>query len=1020
MQTRAAPKTLSLTERGTGLAAAVGVVPTRGTRALKATVLHGFESGSCFRPIPYRFQSFNPHPHLRLTPPAPTADNPHGGPFHSGPAEGIPTMGQISTGVGLVSGINIAGIVDQLIAVETRPKTLIQQRNTVLQSQQAAFGGINAKLLSLKLRAQELANPTTFRATSATSSNEDALTVTSSAGATRGSFDFRVKQLVSAQHTVSRGFHDASAPLAPGGTTLTLEPASARLDRATRLDELNGGKGVTTGQIRISDRSGASALIDLSDAITADDVVQRINNATDISVTAALDGDRFTLTDATGSNGGKLTVSNVGTTSTATSLGLAGTSNNKNLNGSVVHRLGRDSQLTSLNDGNGVSTRGGVADLQITTAAGGSFNLNLDDARTLGDVIDAVDAATGGDVTAAISANGRGLTLTDHTGGLGLPGSPKLTVTFLNGSSAAADLGILATDADDDGQIVGSARIAALGSKLLSNLNGGQGLDFTGGATLRIRNAAGSQKNINLAGSTSVSDLIDRINDADAGVTASLNDAGNGLRLVDNTGGGGDLTITDQAGTIADQLGLAGTYSNGIAQGQNLQSRYVTASTSLDSLGVARGKFTLTDSAGDSATVDLTQGNENSFGDVIQEINSRGLAITARLNDNGDGILLEDTGPGTLALRVEEAGSTTAADLRILGEAANPGDSINGSFETTIDVTATDTLEDVATKIGEAGVGVTATVINDGSDGTPFRLSLSSREGGRGGAFSLDDGGLDLGLRNLAEAQDAVVFFGGANGGEAITITGGSNTLQDVLPGVTIDLKAPSNGPVSVTVGEDDGSVVEAVQGFVEGFNSLIESIDEHDSYNAETEERGLLLGDPALSRVKSALFNTVIGANSELTGQYKALSQVGITVGRGAKLQVDEAKLRSALADNPDAVRDLFTFKQTGTVGEGDDAEEVVVARGVGVELSELLDRLTGGNGPIDRQVEGIDGQLELNRRRIEGIDQTLARRRARLESQFAAMEQALSQLQGQSQALGQLQSLAATAQGRGGTLVG
>ncbi len=699
-------------------------------------------------------------------------------------------MGQISTGVGLISGINIGSIVDQLIAVETRPKTIIQQRSTVLQTQQAAFGGINAKLLALKVRAQELANPSTFRGTNATTSDENILTATSGTGATRGSFSFRIKQLVSAQHTVSKGFADASIePLAPGGGTLTLEPAAARLT----------------------------------------------------------------------------------------------------------------------------------------------------------------------------------------------------------------------------------------GDTALSDLLGGTGLDFAAGGIVRIVDRQGIAADVDLTGTTTVNDLLERINDSGTGVTASINGAGTAIRLTHSGGGGGSLTVSDQGGTLAAQLGLAGVYAVDSVTGADLAPRYIHADTSLDSLGIARGKFTLTDSAGASATVDLTQGNEHDLGDVISEINSRGLAITARINDAGDGLLLEDTGPGTIPLRVEEDGSTTAANLRILGEAAAPGGNLNGSFKTSITVTANDSLQDVAGKITEAGGGVTAAVLNDGSDDAPFRLSLSGRQSGSVGGFTLDTGGVDLGLSNLNEAHDAIVEFGGDSGGKPLTITSRTNTLRDVLPGVTLDLKAPSDEQVNLSIADDDASTVDAVRGFVDGFNSLIDSIDEHDSYNAQTQERGLLLGNPALSRVKSAVFSAVLGANSELTGQYKALSQVGVTVGSGAKLQLDEAKLQKALSDNPDAVRDLFTFKQTTTVGQGDDAEEVTTARGIGVELSELLNSLTDGErGPIQRQVDGIDDQLELNRKRIESIDGTLARKRARLESQFIAMEQALSQLQNQSGSLQQLQSLAANTRSSGGSIFG
>ena len=106
-------------------------------------------------------------------------------------------MGQITSGVGLVSGLPIAEIVDQLIAIEARPKRLVESRVAVLQSQQVAFQDINAKLLALKLSVGNLTSPTTFSGTTASSSNENVLTATSSTSATPGTYNFIVDRLVS-------------------------------------------------------------------------------------------------------------------------------------------------------------------------------------------------------------------------------------------------------------------------------------------------------------------------------------------------------------------------------------------------------------------------------------------------------------------------------------------------------------------------------------------------------------------------------------------------------------------------------------------------------------------------------------------------------------------------------------------------------------------------------------------------------------------------------------------------------
>lgn len=1045
-------------------------------------------------------------------------------------------MGQITSGTGLVSGLPIADIIDQLMSLEERPKTLITNRNTVLQSTQAAFQAINAQLLGLKGSASSLTDEQAFDATQAFSSNESVITASSGTGATPGSYTFRVKQLVSSQQTLTRGFADTDSTFVGAGT-MTFDRGLSRIASITQLNDLNGGEGVNRGYVRITDRSGNTGIVDLRNAVTVDDVVDEINTNLDVSVIASISGDGITLTDNTGLTVGDLTVVDVGLAQTATGLGIVGTSATGSIVGTAINTVGEDTLLAKINDGNGVRTAGGLADFEISDGGGRTFSVNLDGQATLGEVIDAINDASeaaGSTVVALTEPGATGLTLTDSSGGGG-----GFAVTAINDSLAAADLGILQNDGDGNGAITGGRLVAGINSKLIRYLNGGGGfgevtglgpstltpgtlvddffngagittngiplnevridtkagasyfIDFdsaptastqglidhiaaetggdvtvsingsnqlvftdntggtgnfrirdpgggppaidelginqnvitgntitsidlnptpqpltsTGAGSIRVTNRDGATTDIDLSTAESFADLVEGINAAGAGITASLNAAGNGLQLTDTTGGSGDITISDLDGATAVGLGIAGTFTEDEVNGGDLDYQYVTGARRIDDLGITRGQFRITDSSGRVAEVDLTQGNEVTIDDVLAEINSRGLDVNARLNDSGDGILLEDIGPGIAKIKVEELGSSTAGDLGILGEAEDFGLDLVGTFEKSIEITDTDTLTTVAQKINDAGVGVSASIINDGSPGTPFRLSLSSETAGTGGAFVFDDGGLGFDAFNLGEAEDAVVFFGGGDPEDALVITSKSNTLNSLIPGATINLNAVSDDPVQVSINRDEAAITEGVQGFVDSFNGLISTIDQFDSYDAEAEERGLLLGDSTVGSVRQAVFNAVIRANPELTGQYRSLSQIGITVGSGSRLQFDQDKFNLALENDREAVEELFTLRLTEEDAEG---EEVVVASGIGIKLNELLDRLTDAeNGPIQSRVDGIDRQLELNNRRIDDLDLRLEAKRARLEAQFAGLESVLAGLQDQSAALASLQSI-------------
>ena len=906
-------------------------------------------------------------------------------------------MSGITTNTGLVSGLPIQDIIDQLMQVEARPRQLVQRQNQQLQNKQSAYQDVNAKLLALKSAASDLTADRAFKGTTASSSNESVLTASSDIGAPAGNYNFTVKQLVSAQQTLTKGFADAT-DTAVGPGTLSFDRGGARLEQDTKLAQLNAGEGVDRGRIRITDRSGATATVDLSTAITVDDVTKAINAATGVNVTASVDGDGLTLTDNSGQTASNLTVENVGTHSTATTLGLADSVAANTLTGSQINTIGDNSLLNDLNDGNGVSVRQGAADFRLATANGSTYDIDLTDNATIGDVIDNINTTTGGDVTAAVAPDGVSLQLTDNTSG-----GTTFAVTALNDSQAGADLGLIGSDGDADGVLSGQRMRAQLNSKLTRFLNGGSGVNL---GTISITDRSGASDNVDLSGATSVNQIIGAINDSAANVTAALNSSGNGITITDNTGGSNDLVISDVSGTGAADLNIDGNHSADSVNTGNMQLQYLTKASRLDNLNVTRGEFRITDSSGATATVDLTQGNETTIGDVISEINSRGLQLNARINDTGDGILIEDTGPGSVKMKVEEQGSTTAADLGLLGEAANAGDDLDGSLEKTITLEATDTLNDVVTKINDANVGVNAAVINDGSSGAPHRLLLSSENGGTDGAFVFDDGALDFGASTLSEAQDAAVFFGSADPANALAISSDSNTLDSVIPSTEINLKATTNSPVQVTVSEDHETIVKDVSNFTKKFNGFIDTVNKYDTYNQETNERGPLLGDPTVSSVKRAIYNKINGRDSDLTGQFQSLAEIGITVGNGGKLSVDETKLRSALDTDLSSVKSLFTFKQT----EEDEVsgEQQITAAGIGVEIDELLKRLTDTQtGSVQARIDSIDDRISLNEDRIENINEQLQAKREQLQAEFIAMEQSIAEIQRQQQSLSGIRSI-------------
>lgn len=954
-------------------------------------------------------------------------------------------MGGISSSVGLFSGIDSKALIDQLIAAESRPKVLIQQRIAQLQQQQTAFLDINSSILALKTAAGNFATSKVFDSARATSTDDKVLSASAASNATPGSFSFSVARLVTTQQQLSRGFADKTSAL--GATKFTFETGGGNIQTETALSELNGSAGVQRGKIVLTDTTspaGATTTVDLSTAVTVNDVVEAINNNGKVGVTASIEGDRIKLTG--GSGVASFTVASATGGRTAEDLGIAGSSASNAITGTRLRTISLNTALRALNDGTGVNIRDGAPDFKVTTRSGAQVSIQLGEIfheetqpdGTKKKVIDQARAVTVQDVvtifnaqaktqlgnldnqlTIALSADGTGFTVTDNTVGAG-----NLKVESQSGRTTAEDLGI-ATDATGvaASAISGKRLVAGINSRLTRNVLGGTGL--TSGA-ITVTDRAGNSKSITVSDaalSGSIADVISEINTrlADTGggatlvnIKAGLNKAGNGIAFTDTSGGSGSIVVS---GALGDSLGLTTTgASSSRVDGKNLQTKWIARGTALKDLnlgkGIGTGSFRITDTAGSVANIEIKD-TLVTVDDLLQQINSQlTTGITARINDNGDGIAIVDTKNGSSKLKIEDTSGTVAKALNLAGESdvVTGVATRDGSYEKTVTFAATDSLESVVNKINSSSVGFAAAIIRDGSAGTPFRVSFTARDSGSRGRTLIDTGAIDLGLSTLSRGDDAVAFFGNADPAKAVLLTSSTNSLDQVVQGVTVDLKGVSSTPVTVTVTRDQDAIEKGIKDFVAAFNKVLDTIDKYDGYNAETNRRGTLLGDSTAAQVKARLISSVQGEPTGVTGTFTRLFQVGVKIGAGSKLEFDSARFRTAYGSDPQNVKDLFSASVLAPKTPIEVAPGATIANtkdtytrlGIAEGIKVLADQMTSSvDGTITTRTKTIDTQITAQRTRTTNIDAALERKRERLSRQFVEMEKAIGSLRNQSNAL-------------------
>ena len=896
-------------------------------------------------------------------------------------------MGRITSNIGLISGLPITDTVDQLIDVAARPRKLLEARTKDIQNQQVAVNRLSASLLSVQFDLGKLETSTTFASKKATSADPSLVGVSIPSGGNpvAASYQFTPVRQASSQQFISQRFDSPTS-------TFTQQALSFRtggfVAKGIALDELNAGEGVSRGKIRVTDKSGDDAVIDLSYAITVDDVLEAINSNTSINVTAEVVGDQIQLTDNTGQTG-TLSVKEIGSGSTAAGLGLSGI----NASGATTTALGTDifslhgdTRLSFLNDGNGVSITDhatSVDDLAITLADGTSAGVNLSGAKTISEVIDAIneDSQFAGKVSATIAADGKRLQITDLTTGSGV-------LTVSNGvlGTAADDLGL--TKSASAGVIAGRRIVSGLKDTLLTSLHGGAGIEHPGNLNFTNRNGVVSV--VNLSSAETVSEVISAINAQATGVTASLNQSGGGFVVTDTTGGtASNFIIGSSVGsTVAQDLKIAQNSASTTVDSGSLDRQSLSEATLLSSINGGRGittlgDITITDTDGVKKTIDLnsTDSVAQTVGDVIDAINASIVGVTARINDLGDGIILIDTAGGEGKITVANSSGTTASDLGIAGTSSEvdvdgtPTQVLNGTTLKSLEIEDNDTLEDVVEKINELGGGVTASLLNDGQG---YRLSLTVDQTGEASELLLDLQDSSFSFEEISSAQDAILQFGSASSAQGgIIVSSSDNTFDQVVDGLSITVEGTSDAPVKVTVSKNDAPLIAGVESFIKSYNALRDGLTDLTSFDAEALTTGLLFGTNEALRIDSDLSRAITDRYFGL-GSFQSLEQIGISVTDKGKLELDKAVFQEAYADDPEGLENFFTAKDKGVVAK----------------LNQVVERLAGEGGLLESRNDSLQNKIEVNQDKIGRLNLFLERQRERLLLQFTQLESVLAGL--------------------------
>lgn len=907
-------------------------------------------------------------------------------------------MGRIQSSVGLITGTDIVGTVDQLIAISGRPRDrLVDRTNTLLQEQQA-LAELTASVIGVQLAGNQLANGSTFHARLAESSNPDSLSATAGNGTTPATHIVRTLQTAATHQVGTRQRFDATDTDLGFVGSLSIRPSGGFVDGSANLADLNNGRGVELGRIRITDRSGTVADIDLRDARTVDDVLTAINDA-QIDVRASTVGNAFVLTDETGSTVENLVVEQLGSEETAADLGLWGIDAASNsVTGLDIDLAAgvtslRGAGLSELAGGTGI---GPLTNLDITLSDGSSASIDLSSATTTSEVIDLIEAS-GLSLIAKLNDAQNGFQIRDVSGGTG-------NFSISSADNTAADLGIAASTIDDI--VVGSNlnRQSVTTDTLLADLNQGIGIN-SGSFTITDSTGAVGAVNLAVEQITTVGELVDAINNLSIGVTAAINETGDSIQVVDTASGGSTLTIEDTGnGTVAAELGIAGTATDQTVGGSTVSALIGSQADTIDveatdTLADLVSKINATGRYGEAS---IGTNPDGSYGLRIRSqrggesgriaINTEGFNLDLQTSSRGqDALIAVSTDNGieqflTSSDGVFEIGTDTAASAVTTATALadlNGGRGIDsGSFTLTdsagvtsainLTVDGITTVGGVIDAINGLGLGLTASINEDGTG-----IQVVDTASGSGKLTITDVGNktsaADLGISGEATTQNI-------NGSSVSALVGPpADSVNDADAGLVLTLKQLSDSPITVTVAENADAVTTATKTFVDQFNKLIDKLDSLTFYNGDSNEVGLLFGSSEALRIQNG-FSRLLSGRISGAGNLEAIGQVGLRFNDKGKLDFDANKLSEVLSENAGQVEEFFTSEDTG----------------LAKRLDDLSERIAGASGSLlINRTEILSTQIDRNNERVETLNSRLENERERLLSQFYKTEEAIAKIQ-------------------------
>lgn len=313
------------------------------------------------------------------------------------------------------------------------------------------------------------------------------------------------------------------------------------------------------------------------------------------------------------------------------------------------------------------------------------------------------------------------------------------------------------------------------------------------------------------------------------------------------------------------------------------------------------------------------------------------------------------------------------------GTAFNLNLTVGGVSKGAINVT-NPTPAGMVSAINGAKLGVTAQLINTGNG---YNVVVTG-DTGASQAFSLtsDDGSGTAvpGVQFATPLQTATNASFKVNG---LAVSRSSNTVTDVIDGVTLDLYANTTGAARLDLNRDTASIKDNIKGLVTAYNDFDESLKVLGDRSSEVEEfGGVLAGESLLESVRTQVRAMVTNNSSTPGTNIKAARDVGLSIDRYGKLSLNEGKLDTALQNNFGEVSTLFS------AGTNNKSIYSPAPAGLAGDAINKIEKMLLSTGIIETQSANATTKIAKYKEELATLEDRMEKLLNRYMSQFSVME--------------------------------